>query len=198
MPALVLASTSRYRRAQLEQLGLTFSTHPPLIDEDIIKAMEISPSEIAQKLAKLKVEFVAKSCPNSLIIAGDQIAEIDGQILNKPETDERAFQQLKQLSGRVHHLWTAIAIHNSSTNLTKVHLEKYTLTMRTLTDAQIRSYIAIDQPLDCTGSYRIEALGISLFEAIEGRDHTGIIGLPLMQLVSILNEFGLLIPTITH
>ncbi len=190
MPSLILASTSRYRRLQLEQLGLTFTTEKPLVDEAIVKAEGLSPEETARKLAVLKVESIAPLFPDSLILGGDQVAEIEGEILDKPETEERAIAQLKRLEGRTHHLWSAVALHDARHARTLVYLEQYTLKMRELTEAQIKNYVAFDKPLDCTGAYKIESLGIALFESIEGRDHSGITGLPLIKVVSLLEECG--------
>lgn len=190
MSKLVLASTSRYRRALLDQFGLTFEAHNPNVDEDSWKAKELSPSELAKELAVAKAESLKEQFSDALIIGGDQVAEIDGEILDKPGTEEKARLQLKLLSGRTHHLWTALAVHDTKTGQTFSALEKHQLTLRALTASQIADYVKRDQPLDCVGSYRVEALGMCLFSSIEGNDYTAIIGLPMIQLVSLLEKFG--------
>jgi len=194
MPRIVLASTSPYRRQLLEQLDIPFETHAPGVDEDAFKNQGLEPSELSKLLAQKKAEALAELFPDALIIGGDQVAEIDGECLSKPGTPEKACQQLKQLSGRAHRLWSALAVHEPKTGRTEVSLEKHTLTFRPLSDIQIEKYVALDKPLDCAGSYRIEGRGIALFSSIEGSDYTAIIGLPLIRLVSLLESFGLTFP----
>ena len=190
MQRIILASTSKYRRTQLEQLGIPFEAHASHVDEEVLKAEELSVQELALALARLKAEALAESFPDALLIGGDQIAEVDGEILNKPETFENACAQLKRLSGRAHHLWTAIAIHQPSTGRTEQLIEQHIMNVRPLTDGQIEYYVKHDMPLDCCGSYKIESMGISLFSSIEGKDHSAIVGVPLMQLVATLQTFG--------
>lgn len=194
MPRIVLASTSPYRRQLLQQLDIPFETHAPGVDEDAFKNQGLEPSELAKLLAQKKAEALAELFPDALIIGGDQVAEIDGECLSKPGTPEKACQQLKRLSGQAHRLWSALAVHEPKTGRTEVSLEKHTLTFRPLSDIQIEKYVALDKPLDCAGSYRIEGRGIALFSSIEGSDYTAIIGLPLIRLVSLLESFGLTFP----
>ncbi len=196
MRTLVLASTSPYRRAQLEQLGLPFLTYAPPIDESSFKHKNAPISQRVADLSIAKAESLAQLYPNALIIGGDQMATIDGELLEKPGNREAAQQQLRRLIGRSHQLYSGVAVHDPTQPRTEVAVECHTMTMRQLPSANIDAYLDRDQPWDCVGSYKLESSGIALFSSIEGRDHTAIIGLPLMQLVTILETFGILLPAV--
>ncbi len=189
---LILASTSPYRRALLGRLGLPFRVMAPRVNEETFKTMGLAPRALAEILAAQKASVVAERDRDAIVIGSDQVAEVEGRILDKPGTAEAAEAQLRMLSGRDHRLITAIdvmhrGLHNSHTDVT-------TLTMRALDDDAIRRYVEADQPLDCAGSYKLEVRGISLFERIESADHTAIVGLPLIALTTILRSLGVVIP----
>jgi septum formation protein len=112
--------------------------------------------------------------------------------LGKPGTPERAAKQLAQLSGRQHVLITAVVVQMGEKIMR--HIDTTTLTMRTLSAAEIARYIAADQPLDCAGAYKLEARGITLFNRIISDDHSAITGLPLMAVTRLLGEFGYALP----
>lgn len=190
---LILASTSRYRQAQLERLGLPFETAAPGVDEDAFKSVGLSPRELAERLAIAKTEAVAAREPTAVVIGGDQVPAIGGGFLDKPETRERAIAQLERLGGRTHELITAIAVAEGG-RVRHRHTDVTRLTMRSLSLAEIERYLDADQPWDCAGAYRIEARGIALFERIESDDHTAIQGLPMIALCSILRESGFALP----
>ena len=194
MKPIILASTSPYRRSQLEQLGLSFTTHAPTINEDLFKRQGLSAKNLTSLLSLKKAESLAHLFPNSLIIGGDQVAEIDGDFLDKPGNKQAAIKQLQRLQGRSHHLWSGVAVHDTSQRYTEFAVEKHILKMRELSDKQIHRYLDLDEPWFCAGSYRIESKGISLFSSIEGHDHTAIIGLPLLLLVGFLHKFGIPLP----
>jgi len=143
---LILASTSKYRSQLLERLGVPFQSIAPDVDEHAARRPEWSPQELATELARLKVESVAQRFPDDVIIGSDQVAECDGEVLDKPGTQERAIFQLRQLSGRVHTLWTAVAIMSPAGQIS--HWDRTQLQMRTLSRAEIERYIEHDQPLD--------------------------------------------------
>ncbi|MEZ4394025.1 MAG: nucleoside triphosphate pyrophosphatase [Polyangiales bacterium] len=189
---LVLASTSRYRRALIQRLGVEVTCVAAACDEEALKrGLDHLPvPQRAVSLARAKAESVARLFPDALIIGSDQIAELDGEALDKPGTPARAVAQLARLSGRAHRLHTAVAVHHAPSGRTEVELEGHTLTLRALSRAAIERYVARDAPLDCCGSYRVESLGIALFEGIEGADPTAIEGLPLMRLTALLADFG--------
>ena len=189
---VVLASSSPYRRELLERLGLSFEAQPPGVDEDAIKKSLTEPSEIVRKLALAKAEAVAPKAKDALVIGCDQLAIVDGKVLDKPGTAAAAIEQLQGLQGREHFLMTAVAIVHKKGVVEFV--DTANLVMRKLTKAEIERYVALDKPIDCAGSYKIEAGGIALFERIEGADFTAIMGLPLIALSGLLRARGFLLP----
>lgn len=188
-PPLILASESRYRRALLDRLGLTYTATSHQCDEDVYKGLGIPPDQLAVRLARAKADSLAEVHPDALILASDQVAALGETILSKPRTEERAVAQLMQLQGTTHRLLTAVCLRHPDGRCDTL-LDAVRLTMRPLTEAQARVYVQRDQPLDCAGSYKIEALGIALFASIEAADHTSIIGMPMMGLVSLLSAAG--------
>jgi septum formation protein len=187
---LVLASTSRYRRELLARLGVAFEAIDPGVDEDAFKLEARGPEQLVATLALEKARACAALRPAAVLIGGDQCAEIDGETLGKPGTVEQAIAQLGRLSGRTHRLLTALCVMDASSGRELVHVDQHWLTVRGLSGSQIASYVRRDQPLDCAGSYKIESLGVALFERIEGRDPTAITGLPLMKLTEMLMAVG--------
>lgn len=192
MPEVVLASTSPYRRQLLERLRLPFTCVAPHIDESKVKASIADPERLATELARQKALAVGKLHPGALVIGSDQVATLDGAVLDKPGTAARAAEQLHRLAGREHRLVTAVAIAHAGGVVEFVDVTR--LCMRVLSAAEIERYVAQDQPFDCAGSYRIEGLGIALFAGISCEDQTAIIGLPLLRLCAELRQLGLTIP----
>ncbi len=187
---LILASRSRYKADSLNRLGLSFTCVDPDIDETP-HAGE-SPEELVLRLSGEKAVKVAGLHPQALVIAADQVAEMDGRILTKPGTAPRAVEQLKLLSGRTHRLLTGLAVCQNG--VLHRHLEVNHLSMRPLSEDALRRYVERDQPLDCAGAYKIEQAGISLFSSVAGADPWAIVGLPLMALVQLLPRCGVEIP----
>lgn len=201
MPKLVLASTSRYRRDLLSRLGVPFEVEPPECDEEAVQRAGHPPAELAVLLARLKALSVCERLRqrgehDAVVLGSDQVVELEGAILGKPHTAERACAQLERLSGKSHRLLTAFCLQPVDAALGPPfeHLDTTTLTMRTLSPDEVARVVAKDQPLDCAGSYRLEATGIALFDAIHSDDHTAIIGLPLMAVARGLRQFGYVIP----
>lgn len=186
---LVLASTSRYRRALLERFGVAFSVADPEVAEE--RRPGETPENMAGRLAEAKALVVASRFPDSLIVGSDQVAVSDGKILEKPLTHENAARQLRNLSGREAAFHTAVCVHNSRTGATRVRVVPCRVTFRTLDDAIIESYLAKEQPYDCAGSAKSEGLGIALLARIQSEDPSALIGLPLIALVDLLREQGL-------
>jgi len=184
---LVLASTSRYRRALLERLGLPFEAAAPDYEEE--HDLGLSPDELVLELARRKAFSLAPRFPDALIVGSDQVAELEGEILLKPGTEARAREQLARLAGRTHRLLTGLAVHEPATGRTEQVLDVHEMCLRPLTGEQIADYVARERPLDCAGAYKIEGVGIALFEALRGEDYTAIIGLPLTRLVGLLGLF---------
>jgi 7-methyl-GTP pyrophosphatase len=189
---LVLASTSPYRRALLERLGVPFRATAPICDESLLKAEERNPVRLAERLAHDKAASVFKQDSGATVIGGDQVVSFQGLVLGKPLTAERAIEQLLSLSGQTHELITAIVVINGARIFSHTDVTK--LRMRSLSRPAIERYVGKERPLDCAGSYKIESQGIALFERIESEDQTAIPGLPLIALVSILRQVGFEIP----
>ncbi|MCK6546883.1 Maf family protein [Myxococcota bacterium] len=184
----VLASTSRYRRALLDQLRVPYVAKAPRFDED--HSLPLSPEELVITFARGKAESLAADFPELPIVGGDQTAELDGVILTKPGTRERAIEQLTAMSGRTHHLLTALAVHDPRTKTTEHAVLVHAMKMRALSRAAIEAYVDRDQPLDCAGAYKVESFGVLLFEEMSGPDHTAIVGLPITTLATLLSRTG--------
>ena len=192
VPPLVLGSTSVYRRALLERLGLPFTAVRPLCDEESLKDPDLDPQALAELLAAAKAESLQATHPDAVIIGSDQVCALDREVLHKAGTVERAVEQLLRLSGRDHRLITAVCVLYGERRWCFTDIT--TLSMRNLDRAALQRYVAADQPLDCAGTYKLECRGISLFEQIDSTDHSAIIGLPLMHLTKVLVEIGYAIP----
>jgi septum formation protein len=192
-PRLVLASTSPYRAELLRRLGLAFEPCAPLCDEEALKLAGEDPAQQAQRLARAKAESLRTHAPDAFILGGDQLVDFEGEVLGKPHTVERAVAQLLRMQGKTHRLLTAFALVCPSGEVVE-HLDTQRLTLRTLREDEIRRYVALDQPLDCAGSYKIEAAGIALCARIEGHDFSAITGLPLIALTGVLRARGFAVP----
>ena len=186
---LVLASTSPYRRALLQRLGIEFSVADPKVPEE--RRPGETPEAMALRLAEAKARAVANRFPDSLIVGSDQVAVSDGEILGKPLTHANAVRQLSALSGREAVFYTAVCVHNSGTGATRARVAPCRVAFRRFDKAAIARYLVREQPYDCAGSARAEGLGIALIEKIESDDPTALIGLPLIALVDLLHEQGL-------
>jgi len=187
---LVLASTSPYRRELLARLQLPFDTVRPEVDE-APRAGE-TPSALALRLAEAKARAVATLRPGARVIGSDQVADFDGVALGKPGGREAAIAQLQGMSGRAVAFRTAVAVASSGTLATA--LDTTVVRFRQLGRGEIERYIDREQPFDCAGSFKSEGLGITLFEAIETRDPTALVGLPLLDTLRLLRESGLVLP----
>ncbi len=187
--ALILASTSRYRRELLERLKLPFSVQAPLVDETPQAAEK--PASLALRLAIAKAQAVAVLRPNAVVIGSDQVADLDGEPLGKPGDHAAAVVQLRRMSGRTVVFHTAVAVACSTRGFEASALAAVRVKFRHLSDAQIEHYLQIDQPYDCAGSARSEALGIALLDAIESDDPTALVGLPLIRTCQLLRAAGI-------
>ncbi len=187
---LVLASTSRYRRELLERLRLPFETARPETDETP-RAGE-APATLAQRLAAEKAGAVAARHPAAWVIGSDQCAELQGRPLGKPGSREAAVAQLRGMSGQGVRFHTAVCLRRGDACLQAADLT--TVHFRALSATEIERYVDVEQPLDCAGSFKSEGLGIALFEAIESRDPTALVGLPLIALCGLLRQAGFELP----
>ena len=189
---LILASTSPYRRAQLGLLRLPFRCVAPGVDETAIETDRSEPVALALRLARAKAEAVASREPGAVVIGGDQLVAFEGRVLGKPGTADRAVEQLLEMAGHEHQLVTAVAV--ADRDGVEAVTEVSRLWVRSLTRDEAARYVAADRPLDCAGSYKIESLGIALFDRIEASDHTAIVGLPLLAVCRMLRARGFALP----
>ena len=192
MPPILLASGSVYRRELLARLRLPFDYAAPEIDES--PRPNESGTALASRLAQQKAQTLASRYPEHLIIGSDQVAVLDEQLIGKPGTFERAREQLRAASGRSVCFLTGLCLHNARSGRSQVDCIPFTVHFRELDDARIERYLRAEQPYDCAGSFKCEALGISLFRRTEGDDITSLVGLPLIRLVDMLEAEGIQIP----
>lgn len=188
MQSILLASSSPYRRSILTKLGLPFLWESPDIDESS------HPNESADALVKRlslgKATALATKHPNTLIIGSDQVATINGNIIGKPHTHERAFEQLHAASGSEVIFKTGLCLLNTRTGDSQIAVESFSVYFRELSDQQINRYLFLEKPYDCAGSFKAEGLGICLFSKLSGDDPNTLIGLPLIRLIQMLEKEG--------
>lgn len=192
MLPILLASSSPYRRELLERLRLPFACHSPAIDET--PHPNESAGTLVERLSIAKAQALADSHPQHLIIGSDQVATHKGQIIGKPHTFERAFEQLQATSGSSVTFLTGLALLNSISGAYQVATVPFTVHFRTLSNEQIERYLKAERPYDCAGSFKAEGLGISLFRATTGEDASSLIGLPLIRLIDMLHNEGIVLP----
>ncbi|GAB2656949.1 Maf family protein [Vibrio panuliri] len=184
---LVLASTSPFRQQLLNKLAVPFTAATPDCDETPLP--NETPTQLVLRLAQSK----ATSCPvrqDSLVIGSDQVCVIDGEIIGKPHTRDRAIEQLTRQSGKSITFYTGLALYNSKTNTVTSKLDTFTVHFRQLSQQQIENYVDKEEPFYCAGSFKSEGLGIALFERLEGKDPNTLVGLPLIDLIDMLEAEG--------
>ena len=186
---LVLASTSPFRRAILEKLGLPFETRAPKTDET--RLADETPEQLVRRLSESKARAVAGDFPDALIIGSDQVAVIDDEILGKPGTHENAVAQLQRASGRTVCFFTGLCLLNAASGNCQLEVVPFDVVFRKLSEAQIENYLQKEKPYNCAGSFKSEALGIALFEKLRGDDPNTLMGLPLIRLVRMLEKENL-------
>ena len=189
MRPLVLASTSRYRAALLDRLGVPYTAVPPGVDESA--GAGESAADACVRLAEAKARAVAARHPGAIIIGSDQIADCDGRHVGKPGTQARAREQLAMLSGRTIVFHTGVAVLDAASGQCAVERVDVRSTFRRLTRAEIDAYLEREKPFDCAGSVRSERLGIALFASIASDDPTALEGLPLIVTCRMLREAGI-------
>ena len=192
MPELILASISPYRRSLLERLGLAFTALPPQTPEDTLPG-ELPPDR-ALRLAVAKAQALASSHPDAVIIGSDQVAAVGSRILDKPGDASRCRAQLTAASGSSARFHTACAVIAPKAGIRMLHIDTTTVFFRSLTGQEIERYVERERPFDCAGGFRAEGLGIALFESIESRDPTALIGLPLIWVACALRRAGFVLP----
>ncbi|MDX1454136.1 MAG: nucleoside triphosphate pyrophosphatase [Gammaproteobacteria bacterium] len=192
MPPLYLASGSPYRRALLERLQLPFAVQSADIDETPLP--DERPEEMVRRLGAAKAAAVADSLSEGLVIGSDQCAVRDGEILGKPGDADTAIAQLLAASGKEVSFYTSLCVIDAGSKVRLQDMDETRVKFRDLEEDEVRRYVDIEQPLDCAGSFKAEAYGICLFNAIDSRDPTALTGLPLIALCKMLREFGASLP----
>ncbi len=189
-PKIVLASSSPYRKKLLERLRLNFDVVAPDVDES--PNSDEDPEALVKRLAVAKARAVATRVENALIIGADQVAvNAIGDVIGKPESHEHAVEQLRQASANWTTLYTGVALLNNQSEQIQCDAVPIKVLFRELTENEIENYLRTEQPYDCTGSVKVEGLGIALLSRLEGDDPSAIIGLPLIRLVQMLKNEGI-------
>jgi len=190
--AIILASSSPYRKMLLERLPLDFTVLSPSIDETPLS--DESPAGLVSRLAKEKARAVSGQHPDALVIGSDQLAMFQGRIIGKPGSVHNAVEQLRQFSGQNVQFLTAVAVNCTETGFFSSSTIPTDVCFRVLDDSEIKRYVATDNPLDCAGGFKSEAGGSTLLTHMKSEDPSAIIGLPLICLSAMLREAGFRIP----
>jgi septum formation protein len=174
----------------MRQLGLPFHVAAPRYEEYIDQ--KIAPELLVKHQAAGKAKSLAQSYPDALIIGSDQVfVDACGRIVGKPADFEGAVRQLRGMAGKCHTFYTGLSVYDSTRDEALTDFETYRVTLKPLTEGEIRAYLLRENPLDCAGSFKVEGLGIALMQRLEGDDYTTLIGLPLIKLVDFLGHFGI-------
>ena len=189
---IILASTSPYRADALRRLRLAFDISPSGVDESALAGER--PEQLAIRLSVAKAKAVASRHPDALIIGSDQVADLEGEAIGKPGHRAGAISQLQKLSGRTLVFHSGLALLDAGTSRVESLSVPTTVIFRTLTLAEIESYVDREPAFDCAGSAKSEGLGIALLEAMRGDDPTALIGLPLIALSRMLRAAGVQLP----
>ena len=183
---LILASTSPFRKTILEKLGVAFETMSPEVDETALE--KETPQQLVERLSIAKAKAVADKVKNALVIGSDQVSVINNEIIGKPHTYENAVKQLKNASGKTVTFYTGLCLYNSITQQYQSEVVPFDVVFRDLNDQLIENYLRKEEPYNCAGSFKSEALGIILFEKLEGEDPNTLMGLPLIRLINMLEN----------
>jgi len=189
---IVLSSTSKYRAQLLTRLGLDFTPAAPICDETPLPG-EL-PDQLAARLSLEKAASLRSTYPQAIIIGSDQVASVGSETLGKPGTRDRAIEQLGRMSGQIVHFYTGLAVLHAESGQSQQHLDITRVVMRDLSQDEIERYVDKDQPLDCAGSFKLEQLGVSLFESVESQDPSALVGLPLIAVARCLRNLGINVP----
>ena len=187
-PALVLASSSKYRRAQMRRLGLEHVACTPGVRETPLAGESVE--RLVERLSKAKAEAVAPRYPQALIIGSDECASLGDEPVGKPGDFARARAQLLACSGRTLVFHTGVCVFDARARRHWFENVQTRVRFRRLSRAQIESYLRRDEPYDCAGSFRSEGLGGFLCERIESDDPTALPGLPVIALSRLLEQAG--------
>ncbi len=191
-PAIILASTSIYRRELLGRICNQFITLSPNIDETPLA--DENANSCSERLAIAKAQIIAKTQTNGLVIGSDQVAECDGRRLSKPGDIDNAIAQLTFASGKLARFYTGICVWNAGSGRCRSEVIETKVKFRALKQSEIKRYVETEDVLGCAGSAKSEGLGITLLESISGSDPTALVGLPLITVATMLREHGVALP----
>jgi septum formation protein len=191
-PEILLASSSPYRRGLLDRFLAEFEAVSPDVDESNTEGL--GPGDLARHLARAKAEAVSASSRNALIIGADQLAVLDGQVLGKPGSHQKAVEQLLAASGKSVTFLTAVCILDPVTRKRYEHTDETVVHFREFDRRLAEAYLRLDEPYDCAGSFKLEGAGFLLFESVKTDDPTALIGLPMIWISDRLLELGYLLP----
>jgi septum formation protein len=190
--AIILGSSSRYRKSLMERLYVPFTVDVPDIDES--PEVGETPLALSKRLALQKAQAVAGRYTNGWVIGSDQVAVCGQTLYGKPGTHEKAVAMLGELSGQCLSFHTALCLYDAASHQYQLDVVSIEAKFRTLTSQEIEHYLRIEQPYDCAASARSEGLGITLLEYMRGDDDTALIGLPLIRLCAMFRAWGLALP----
>ncbi|KPJ59897.1 MAG: hypothetical protein AMJ46_08980 [Latescibacteria bacterium DG_63] len=184
---IVLASGSPRRRDLLRMIGLKFEVAVPEVDEATLP--QADPAGFVVKRALCKAMSLTSRFPGALMIGADTVVILDGRVLGKPVDSSDAERMLGALSGRTHAVYTGVALVDVKTGLTETGYERSLVTMKELSEAEIRSYLKTGEPMDKAGSYGIQGLGGIFIKHINGC-FFNVMGLPIGRLYEMLTAFS--------
>lgn len=187
-PAIFLASSSPYRRDLLDRVLDQFQSVSPDIDERNVDGLD--PEDLVAHLAREKAERISKNARGALIIGADQLAVLDGQLLGKPGTHQKAIEQLLAASGKSVRFLTSVCVLDPVTRKRYEHTDETRVRFRNFDRRLAESYLRHDEPYDCAGSFKIEGAGFVLFDSVTTDDPTALVGLPMIWLAGMLLELG--------
>lgn len=186
--SIILASSSPRRRELLHTLGMPFTVITSDVDETI--SHDLPPAEVVQQLSMRKAREVAGKVKSGIVIGSDTVVVLAGKILGKPASEADAFEMLSALQGRVHTVYSGVAMIDAETMRTEVGHSSTEVQIRSLSDSEIKAYIATGEPMDKAGSYAIQGIGATIVERIVG-DYFTVVGLPLNLTAQMLARFGI-------
>ena len=183
---IILASKSKVRKEILDKNNIKNIVEPSNVDEDIVKANllkeKASPEVISKNLAELKANKVSQRLVDQLVLGADSVIDLKGELISKPENREQAFNILKKLNGKIHHLISSVCISKNGSMVWN-YTDKANLTMKEFSDGDLKEYLnkISDEALYSYNVYQIEGEGRNLFSKIDGDQNT-IMGLPVDQI----------------
>jgi MAF protein len=192
---IILASSSQTRKDLMDRLRIDYLSIVPDIDES--PRGESHADDLAMRLALEKAKCIAEQHPDAIVIGSDQVAWREGApdiFIGKPLSAEKAVKQLQANSDKIVYFSTALSVQHLASGFEQTLVEHYKVKFRKLSLPEIERYVEIEQPLHCAGSFKCESLGISLFEEMIGHDQTTLMGMPMIQLCSILRQLNVLVP----